>query len=641
MSRKILLISTLGLIVACTPRPLPCPQCKTSLKAETIPVNGATSCKAEHGEGAQAAAEAFFKETEASLLKLWTRSSRATWIKMTYITEDTDVMEAEAKEALMSYVGKKAAEAQCRFGDVASRLTPKLQRKLDKLRTATSLPAPSDPRKAGELARLDSAMESRYGKGKYCPPRLKGECLSLGQLKDVLAKSQDYEELLEAWVGWRTMSPPMRGQLTKLVGLANEGARRLGFSDVGELWRARYDMTPAEMELEVDRLWQQVRPLYRDLHCFVRAGLQQRFGKEKVPDSAPIPAHLLGNMWSQDWGNLRELVHPRQGKKKGKRRKRTGAGDGEDLTSALKRRKMDAVGMVKVAEKFFVSLGLAPLPGSFWKRSMFQKPRDRDVVCHAYAFDVDYKEDVRIKMCIKINGDDFTTVHHELGHNYYDRAYSGQDPLFRDSAHPGFHEGLGDTISLSVTPSYLVKMGLQDRAPQDDVGPLLDRALDKVAFLPFGVLMDKWRWAVFAGKVGPDSYNKSWWQLRREYQGVSAPVARSEKDFDPGCKYHISANYPYTRYFLATVLQFQFHRALCRATGYKGPLHRCSIHGNKKAGKRLAKMMAMGTSRPWSEALQALGGAGETKMDATAILDYFKPLHAWLKTQNKGRKCGW
>jgi len=632
---RVLLILSAILLTACAPKQVNCPPCKTVVRPEPLAPAGKPHCAAAAEADAEQEAQAFFKETEAELLKLWTRAARAAWIKMTYITADTQAVEVEANEAVMTYTGDRAAEAQCRFGQVADKLSPALRRKLNALRASTHLPAPADAKKAAELARLDSAMESAYGKGKYCPPRLKGECLTLGQLKEVLAKSRKPAELLEAWTGWRTISPPMRDQLTEVVKLANEGARRLGFADVGELWRARFDMSPAAMAQEVDRLWLQVRPLYQDLHCFVRQGLQKTYGKELVPDGAPIPAHLLGNMWGQAWLNIKDLLPLAGGKKKKKK------GKGSELDRALVAKKMTPTGMTKSAENFFVSLGLAPLPKSFWERSMFSKPRDRDVVCHAYAFDVDYKDDVRIKMCIKINGEDFTTVHHELGHNYYDRAYSGQDPLFRDSAHPGFHEGLGDTISLSVTPGYLVKMGLLKAEPKDEIEPLLDRALKKVAFLPFGVLTDRWRWAIFSGDVKPDAYNKSWWALREKYQGVRAPVPRSEKDFDPGSKYHVAANYPYTRYFLATVLQFQFHRALCRAAGYKGPLHKCSIYGNKEAGKRLGAMMSMGSSRPWTEALQALGGPTEKQMDATAILDYFKPLHAWLKARNQGKKCGW
>jgi peptidyl-dipeptidase A len=291
--------------------------------------------------------------------------------------------------------------------------------------------------------------------------------------------------------------------------------------------------------------------------------------------------------------------------------------------------------MVKYGESFFTSLGFESLPASFWERSLFTKPQDREVVCHASAWDVDAQKDVRIKMCIKINDEDFVTVHHELGHNYYQMAYAPQSYLYQDSANDGFHEAIGDTIALSVTPEYLKKIGLIDQVPDasSDIGLLLKMALDKIAFLPFGYLVDQWRWKVFSGEVKPQDYNKAWWELVGKYQGLAAPVARSEKDFDAGAKYHIAANVPYARYFLATVLQFQFHRALCRIAGYKGPLHRGSIYGNKEAGAKLKQMLAMGMSRPWPEALKAL--TGEDRMDATAIVDYFAPLKKWLDEQNK------
>jgi peptidyl-dipeptidase A len=418
----------------------------------------------------------------------------------------------------------------------------------------------------------------------------------------------------------------MRKEFEKYVQLGNEGARELGFANLGDLWKSRYDMSPAEFELEVDRLWNQVKPLYQDLHCFMRAKLAEKYGQNKVPLTGPIPAHLLGNMWSQDWGYLFDLVAPSQDKP-------------VNLDAALTAQKTSEQQMVRHGEGFFVSLGLDPLPATFWERSMFVKPRDREVVCHASAWDVDYVDDLRIKMCIKINGDDFTTIHHELGHNYYQHYYRQQPALFRDSANDGFHEALGDTIALSVTPTYLMKKGLIHQLPPDSLNPLMQRALEKIAFLPFGLVVDKWRWDVFSGKTLPANYNKSWWDLRTRYQGVVAPVARSEQDFDPGAKYHVPANVPYTRYFLAAILQFQFHRALCKVAGHTGPLHTCSIFENKEAGKRLAAMMAMGQERPWVEALRAL--TGEERMDASAILNYFEPLQAWLKEQNKNQKCGW
>jgi peptidyl-dipeptidase A len=296
---------------------------------------------------------------------------------------------------------------------------------------------------------------------------------------------------------------------------------------------------------------------------------------------------------------------------------------------------------VRYGERFFLSLGFEPLPETFWQRSLFTKPRDRDVVCHASAWDIDSEDDLRLKMCTEIKAEDFSTIHHELGHNFYQRAYSHQPLLFRGSANDGFHEAVGDTLALSVTPKYLVELGLLDSEPDasKDIGLLLRMALDKVAFLPFGLLIDQWRWKVFSGATAPQRYNQAWWDLRLQYQGVAAPVPRSEADFDPGAKYHVPGNTPYARYFLATVLQFQFHRALCTASGYQGPLQRCSIYGSREAGARLRAMLELGQSRPWPDALEAL--TGERRMDATALLEYFAPLQAWLEQQNQGKPIGW
>jgi len=388
-------------------------------------------------------------------------------------------------------------------------------------------------------------------------------------------------------------------------------------------------MPPDDFARELDRLWEQVRPLYVQLHAYVRSRLGEKYGAQVVPAAGPIPAHVLGNLWAQSWENIYPLVAP------------PNADPGYDLTEILKSRNTDALQMVRYGEGFFTSLGFASLPETFWQRSLFTKPRDREVVCHASAWDVDFADDLRVKMCIDITGEYFATIHHELGHNFYQRAYNRQPYLFRDSANDGFHEAIGDTIALSVTPEYLVKLGLLEKAPDPskDIGLLLNRALEKLSFLPFGLLIDQWRWKVFSGEIPPEKYNEAWWALRLKYQGVAAPVARSEEDFDPGAKYHVAANVPYTRYFLAEILQFQFHRALARAAGCTGPLHRCSIYGNKDAGRRLNAMLEMGLSRPWPDALEAL--TGERQMDAAAIRDYFAPLEKWLEEQNRGKRVGW
>ena len=576
----------------------------------------------------------FVERAERELLDTWVRAERAGWVRATYITHDTEIIAAEAEREMIATTMRLAREAT-RFDGLE--LPPDVARKLKLLKLALTIPAPSDPAKMEELTRLTTEMDSLYATGKYCPPsdsplrKRAGEdgCLDLGELSRVMAASRDPNELLEAWRGWRTIAPPMRPMYARFVELANEGARELGFRDVGDLWRSKYDMPADEFSREVDRLWEQVRPLYESLHCYVRARLGEVYGTDVVPPDGPIPAHLLGNMWAQSWVNVYDLVAPRD------------ADPGYDLTALLRAKGIDEVEMVRYGERFFTSLGLDPLPETFWERSLFRKPRDREVVCHASAWDVDWDQDLRLKMCIEITGEDFVTIHHELGHNYYQRAYRHQPPLYRDSANDGFHEGIGDTLALSITPEYLVRIGLLEAAPppEKDIGQLLRVALDKVAFLPFGLLVDQWRWKVFSGEIPPERYEEEWWELRRKYQGIAPPVPRSEADFDPGAKYHVPANTPYTRYFLAHILQFQFHRALCRIAGVEGPLHRCSIYGSREAGRRLQAMLAMGLSRPWPDALETL--TGEREMDARAILDYFAPLKAWLDEQNRGRTCGW
>ncbi|HUA18479.1 MAG TPA: M2 family metallopeptidase [Bryobacteraceae bacterium] len=570
-----------------------------------------------------AEARAFIDRAQARLLDLSTEDQRADWIKSTYITSDTETLSARADEELIK-VTMQLAKESTRFKDL--KMPADLARQFQLLRLSLPLAAPSNPKEARELTEIASKMEGMYGSGKYCPEP--ANCMDLDQLSDILRTSTDPKQLLDAWRGWRTISVPMRPLYERYVVLANQGARELGFADMGAMWRSKYDMSPDAFITETDRLWDQVKPLYLALHAYVRWKLREKYG-DIVPAHGPIPADLLGNMWAQEWENIYPLVAPKD------------ADPGYDLTANLKAKNTQPLDMVRYGEHFFTSLGFAPLPKTFWERSMFVKPRDRDVVCHASAWDIDSVDDLRLKLCIEINAEDFSTVHHELGHNFYQRAYDQQPFFFRDGANEGFHEAIGDTIALSVTPEYLHKIGLLENVPDSskDIGLLLYKALEKVAFLPFGLMIDKWRWEVLNGQVAPDHYNENWWKLRLQYQGIAPPVPRSEADFDPGAKYHVPANYSYTRYFLADILQFQFHRALAKAAGCTAPLNRCSIYESKAAGEKLNAMLEMGASKPWPEALEVL--TGQKQMDATAILDYFAPLKKWLDEQNRGKPVGW
>jgi peptidyl-dipeptidase A len=582
---------------------------------------------AAKGPATVAEAQAFMKNAEAQLEDLTVRASRASWVQENFITDDTETMSAQANEKLTAVVTQLALDAR-RFEGL--KLPPDLARKFLLLKLSLTAPAPNNDAERKELTELTSKLDGMYGKGKYCKQvDGKEKCLSLGDLSRIMASSTNPDELLDAWIGWHKISIPMKDKYARFVQLSNMGAKELGFPDTGAMWRSNYDMSPEQFSAEVERLWRQVEPFYISLHTYVRKQLIKKYGKAAERPDGLIPAHLLGNMWAQEWGNIYPLVAPADG------------GQGYDLTQLLKDKKVDELGMVHYGENFFKSLGFAELPKTFWERSLFVKPQDRDVVCHASAWDIDQQDDVRLKMCIEIKDEDFVTIHHELGHNFYQRAYKNQPPLFQDSANDGFHEAVGDTIALSVTPEYLKEVGLLGTVPPEsaDIGYLLKQAMDKIAFLPFGLLIDKWRWEVFSGQITPEQYNKAWWDLKAKYQGVAPPVDRSETDFDPGAKYHIASNTPYVRYFLARVLQFQFQRALCQAAGIQGPLHRCSIYQNKAAGERLNKMLAMGKSKPWPDALEAI--SGQRQMDATAILDYFAPLKKWLDEQNQGEKAGW
>lgn len=579
----------------------------------------------QRGAATAREAAAFMAETERELDALQVRSSQADWVAATYITVDTEAMSAEAGKNLAVAVQRRALAAR-RFDRL--RLAPELRRKFDLLRLSLSAPPPGGPGEAEELSRIRASMEGDYGRGQYC--KAPGQCLDIGGLSRVLATSRDPAELLDAWQGWHRVGAPMRQRYQRFAELSNKGARELGYADAGAMWRARYDMPADSFAVEVDRLWEQVKPLYIALHAYVRARLVEQYGPRVVPANGMIPAHLLGNMWAQEWGNIYPIVAPRNA-----------TGPGYDLTELIKAKGMDAVAMTRSAERFFTSLGFAPLPRTFWERSMLTQPRDRDVVCHASAWDIDNQEDLRIKMCMEPTAEDFVTVHHELGHNFYQRAYRRQSPLFRDGANDGFHEAIGDAVALSITPDYLRQVGLLAEVPSAaaDTALLLRQALDKVAFLPFGLMVDKWRWGVFSGQIPPSRYNAAWWELRNRYQGIAAPMPRTEADFDPGAKYHIPANTPYMRYFLARVLQFQFYRALCREAGFTGPLYRCSFFGSEAAGRKFATMLEAGQSRPWQETLYTM--TGERTMDGGALIEYFAPLKEWLDRQNQGKPVGW
>ncbi len=580
-----------------------------------------------------AEAKQFVKDADPKLRKLLVDASLAEWTNETDITKEHEAATAKASE-IQSVEITKMVKAARRFDPILDKLDPDTKRQLLLLKFQAQ-PAPDDAKQATELATTAAAMQSTYGKGVCTSPSGqtgdgKETCQDIEFYGKALETNRHPAELLKIWKTWHdSVGHAERDLFSKYVGLANEGAKAIGFKNVAELWQANYDMPAAKFAPEVDRLWNQVKPLYTQLHCYARRKLNTMYGDAVVPKTGPIPAHLFGNMWAQSWEYLYPELEPFKGVAP------------IDVTPVLAR-SYDAQKMVRMGEAFYTSLGFDPLPQTFWERSLFTKPAGKDVVCHASAWDVQYNDDLRIKMCIKPQQEDLWVIHHELGHDFYFQHYFQLPILYQAGANDGFHEAIGDTIQLSMTPEYLKTKGLIDKADKNDkatINQQMKVALEKVAFLPFAVMVDKWRWDVFSGAVTPEKYNEHWWQLKQQYQGVSAPEARAATDFDPGAKYHVAANVPYMRYFLADILQFQFHRALCKKIGFTGPLNECSIYGNKDAGAAYGKMLSLGASQPWQDALEQL--TGQREMDATAILEYFAPLQKWLEDQNKGQACGW
>lgn len=614
--------STLLLLGGCAPQ-----AAETATTSETSTSEFAVDNAAQDtaSDVTVADAEAFLADAERRLLEDWNYAARVFWVQANFITDDTNWLASRAGAASTELAVELANEA-ARYTHLD--LPPEMERKLNILRTGITLPAPSAEGAATELSEITTRLGTMYATGTY---EVDGEPADLQVLSNIIETSRDPEILQDIWQGWRTNAVDMAPLYARMVDIANEGANELGFDNLADMWLSNYDMPPEDMEAEVERLWGQVEPLYEQLHCHVRAGLNEEYGDSVQPATGPIRADLLGNMWAQQWSNIYDLVAPEGA-----------ADDGLNVTALLEAQNYTAEDMARTGEAFFSSLGFDPLPETFWDRSLITQPRDRNVVCHASAWIIDAEEDIRIKMCTEVNGEDFQTIHHELGHNYYQRAYAVQDFLFRGGAHDGFHEAIGDFIGLSITPEYLQAIDLIDEVPSADadLGILMRQSLDKIAFLPFGLMMDQWRWGVLRGDTPPEAYNESWWELRTRYQGIVPPGgARPDNAFDPGAKFHIPNNTPYLRYFLSFIMQFQFHQAACEMAGWEGPLHRCSIYGNEEVGERFNAMMEMGLSQPWPDALEAFTGTRE--MDGSAIIAYFAPLMEYLEAENADRQCGW
>ena len=553
----------------------------------------------------------------------------ASWISSNFITYDSQKVIADYGTRYTLKSLERSREASS-FDDVPT--TDEQRRMLNILKSSFVMPPPLNKELASELSSITTSLEAMYGSGEHCYED--GACYDLEAFESIIDNSRDPEELLKAWQGWHEIGKPMKPMYMRMVDIGNQGSKDLGYKGLSDLWFSKYDMPAEDFLNETDRVWEEVKPLYDALHCHVRAKLNEHYGDDVVSKSGPLPVHLLGNMWGQSWSNIYDLVYTEESQQ-----------DSVNVTKIIEEKGLDEIDMVKYAEDFFLSIGFEPLPDTFWERSLFVKPRDRSVVCHASAWNLDpANNDLRIKMCIEKNEEDFVTIHHELGHIFYYQAYNHLPTLFQGGANDGFHEAFGDLLTLSITPDYLTQIDFITEeeasvAKEDPIGLLMKQALDGVVVVPWALMLDKWRSGVFNGQIDETNLNSSWWKLREYYQGISTSTERSEDYFDPGAKYHIPGNTPYTRYYLARIMQYQFHEALCNEIQFDGLLHECSIYGSEKAGDKIISTMAMGESLPWQDAFENL--TNSRQLSGKSILNYYAPLKDWLDEQNKNRTCGW
>ena len=589
-----------------------------------------TSC-GQSGEQSKSSEdlEKFLASVESENLLEGPTVSSASWISSNFITYDSQKVIADYSKRYTLKALETSRDAS-NFNDLVT--TPSNRRQLELLKSSFVMPPPFDDKLAGELSEISTKLEAMYGSGKHCYDD--GTCLDLEAFENIIDSSRNSSELLKAWTGWHEIGKPMKPMYLRMVDIGNQGSKDLGFDGLSDLWFSKYDM-PAETFLnETDRVWEEVKPLYEALHCHVRSKLNSEYGDDIVPLDGPLPVHVLGNMWGQSWSNIYDLVYEKDE-----------TNTSIDVTQIINERNIDEITMVEYAEDFFLSMGFNELPETFWERSLFVKPQDRSVVCHASAWNLDsVNNDLRIKMCIEKNEEDFITIHHELGHIFYYQAYNHLPTLFQGGANDGFHEAFGDLLTLSITPDYLNKIGFisseeATSAKKDPIGLLMKQALEGVVVIPWALTLDKWRSGVFNGEIEESNLNSSWWDMRESYQGITSPVNRSEDYFDPGAKYHIPANTPYTRYYLARIMQYQFHEALCNAMNFDGLLHECSIYGNQIAGEKIISTMALGQSQPWQDAFENI--TGSRKLSGSSVMNYYKPLKEWLDKQNENRMCGW
>lgn len=574
------------------------------------------------------AAAEYLQNLNKAIAKHTNKETEASWNYASNINDENERIKNEVSAEVAKFMKEVSKDIQ-KF-NWRTYESPDMRRQFKMLSKLGYAALPES--EYNEYLEVMSTMESNFAKVRVCDFKDEKKCdLSLEpEIEERIRKSRDPKELEYYWRAFYDKAgTPLRATFEKYVELNTKAAKLNNFTSGAELWLDEYEDPTFEKQLE--DIFSEIRPLYLQIHGYVRYRLNKHYGDDIVPPKGPLPMHLLGNMWAQQWSEIAELVSPFPDKPL------------VDVTQEMVKQGYTPKKMFEMGDDFFTSMGLKKLPTAFWEKSVLEKPTDgRDLICHASAWDFYLVDDVRIKQCTRVTMDQFFTVHHELGHIQYFLQYQHLPFVYRTGANPGFHEAVGDVLSLSVsTPKHLERVNLLKNYKRDDearINQLFLTALDKIVFLPFAFTMDKYRWALFRGQVPKDQWNCAFWKLRDEYSGIEPPVVRTEKDFDAPAKYHVSADVEYLRYLVSFIIQFQFYKSACIKAGQYDPtnpelpLDNCDIYGSKAAGDALHAMLSLGASKAWPDALEAFNG--ERTMTGKAIAEYFEPLRVWLEAEN-------
>ncbi|UYZ63832.1 M2 family metallopeptidase [Hymenobacter weizhouensis] len=613
MPRAFLPLLTAATLAACSP---------TATQTATVPATPATAApQSAAAPNWRDQAEQFLTQYSAEYQRLYTQSAEAEWRSNTRIVAgDTSNAGATARanERLAAFMG--STQNIQRLRELLEHKQDLTELQVKQLQTALYNAANSPQTIADVVKRRIKAETAQTEKLYGFDYKYAGKSVTTNDLDELLRKERNPLKRQQIWEASKAIGPTLKDGLLNLRELRNQTVQALGYPDYFTYQASDYGLSREEMMQLVRKINEELRPLYRELHTYARYELAKKYGVKQVPDY--LPASWLPNRWGQDWSAMVDV-------------------QGLNIDPVLA--KKGAEWQVQQAERFYQSLGFPALPQSFYeKSSLYPLPKDATYKKnnHASAWHLDLNQDVRSLMSVEGNTEWYETTHHELGHIYYYLTYTNpQVPvLLRQGANRAYHEAMGSLMGLAATQKpFLAGLSLVDaNAKTDQTQTLLKEALNYAVFIPFASgVMSEWENSFYADKLPADQLNARWWQLCKQYQGIVPPTARGENYLDPATKTHINDDpAQYYDYALSYVILFQLHDHIAKKILKQDP-HATNYYGSKEVGQFLADIMRPGSSKDWRTVLKEKTGED---LSARAMVEYFEPLMAYLKQQNKGRK---